>query len=164
MLVLAAIVASFRGGNSFFRKPVAAGERQAIAAGVATWFGVIWLIGRFHGSESRDPGRNWAARSAGTAAGDELVLPQGLLDRPDLAPQQASPRPLVGRFGWLSLFNNWETFVGQFIALALVVGSYVAAQYVRVWRPRRHGQRSAQIAQEPPRAPVTARVATSQPG
>ena len=27
---------------------------------------------------------------------------------------------------WLSLFNNWETFVGQFIALALVVGSYSA--------------------------------------
>jgi high-affinity iron transporter len=55
---------------------------------------------------------------------------------------------------WFSLFNNWETFVGQFIALALVVGSYLAAQYVRVWRPRRRGQRSAQIAQEPPRTPV----------
>src|SRR5580698_7258365 len=26
---------------------------------------------------------------------------------------------------WFSLFNNWETFIGQFIALALVLGSYV---------------------------------------
>jgi high-affinity iron transporter len=51
MLVLAAIVASFRGANSFYRRPVAAGSGMATAAGVATWFGVIWLIGRFHGSE-----------------------------------------------------------------------------------------------------------------
>ena len=51
VLVLAAIVASFRGANGSFRKPVAAGSGMAIAAGVATWFGVIWLIGRFHGSE-----------------------------------------------------------------------------------------------------------------
>ena len=36
---------------------------------------------------------------------------------------------------WFSLFNNWETFIGQLVALALVIGSYVAAQYVRVWRP-----------------------------
>ena len=51
VLVLAAIVASFRGANSSFRRPVAAGSGMAIGAGVATWFGVIWLIGRFHGSE-----------------------------------------------------------------------------------------------------------------
>jgi high-affinity iron transporter len=41
VLVLAAIVASFRGAHSSFRKPVAAGSGLAIAAGVATWFGVI---------------------------------------------------------------------------------------------------------------------------
>src|SRR5690242_6409497 len=46
VLVLAAIVASFRGTNASFRKPVAAGGGLAIAAGVASWFGVIWLIGR----------------------------------------------------------------------------------------------------------------------
>src|SRR5689334_22951628 len=51
VLVLAAIVASFRGANSAYRRPVAAGSGMAIGAGVATWFGVIWLIGRFHGSE-----------------------------------------------------------------------------------------------------------------
>jgi high-affinity iron transporter len=44
---------------------------------------------------------------------------------------------------WFSLFGNWETFIGQFIALALVIGSYVAAQYWRVWRPRRRGEQAA---------------------
>jgi high-affinity iron transporter len=51
---------------------------------------------------------------------------------------------------WFSLFNNWETFIGQFIALALVIGSYVAAQYVRVWRPRRRGERAARRADAAP--------------
>jgi high-affinity iron transporter len=51
---------------------------------------------------------------------------------------------------WFSLFNNWETFIGQFIALALVIGSYVAAQYVRVWGPRRRGERAARRADAVP--------------
>jgi high-affinity iron transporter len=51
---------------------------------------------------------------------------------------------------WFSLFNNWETFIGQAIALLLVLGSYVAAQYMRVWRPRRRGQQVAQRAESPP--------------
>jgi high-affinity iron transporter len=44
---------------------------------------------------------------------------------------------------WFSLFANWETFAGQALALALVLGSYVGAQYLRVWRPRRRGQQAA---------------------
>jgi high-affinity iron transporter len=57
---------------------------------------------------------------------------------------------------WFSLFPNVETFAGQFIAIALVVGSYVAAQYLRVWRPRRRGQRAASMAAVPPvRVPDT---------
>jgi high-affinity iron transporter len=51
---------------------------------------------------------------------------------------------------WFSLFNNWETFIGQAIALLLVLGSYVGAQYVRVWRPRRRGLTAARIAEAPP--------------
>lgn len=44
---------------------------------------------------------------------------------------------------WFSLFPNWQTVIGQAIALTLVIGSYVAAQYVQVWRPRRRGERAA---------------------
>ncbi len=55
---------------------------------------------------------------------------------------------------WFSIFPNWETFAGQFIALALVIGSYVGAQYLRVWRPRRRGQQTAHLARTPPERPA----------
>jgi high-affinity iron transporter len=51
---------------------------------------------------------------------------------------------------WFSLFNNWETFIGQALALLLVLGSYVGAQYLRVWRPRRRGEQAARLATKPP--------------
>src|SRR5580693_9293034 len=51
ILVLAAVMASFLGGNKIYRRPVAAGGAAAIGAGVATWLLVVWLIGRFHGGE-----------------------------------------------------------------------------------------------------------------
>jgi high-affinity iron transporter len=53
---------------------------------------------------------------------------------------------------WFSLFDNWETFIAQFLALAIVVGSYLAAQYVRVWRPRRRGEQAARLAEVAPGA------------
>src|ERR1700759_683356 len=62
---------------------------------------------------------------------------------------------------WLSLFNNWETFIGQGIALVLVVGSYVLAQYLRVWRPRRRGAQPAHLASELPEQPADIAVAPS---
>jgi len=51
---------------------------------------------------------------------------------------------------WFSLFGNVETIVAQLVAVALVVGSYFAAQYVRVWRPRRRGAKPASFATRPP--------------
>jgi high-affinity iron transporter len=62
---------------------------------------------------------------------------------------------------WFSLFPDWPTFLGQFIALALVLGSYVAAQYLRVWRPRRRGEAAARVADEAPERP--AELATAPP-
>ncbi|HET9094259.1 MAG TPA: FTR1 family protein [Solirubrobacteraceae bacterium] len=50
---------------------------------------------------------------------------------------------------WLSLFPNVETIVAQFGAIVLVLGSYVLAEYLRVWRPRRRGLRTARFAGEP---------------
>jgi high-affinity iron transporter len=67
---------------------------------------------------------------------------------------------------WLSLFNNWETFAAQFGALVLVVGSYVVAQYLRVWRPRRQGRQPARIARQAPTAhhPLAIRSTWQDPG
>ena len=53
---------------------------------------------------------------------------------------------------WFSLFPNVETVVAQALAIVLVVGSYLLAQHVRVWRPRRRGQRVGAIADRPPLA------------
>lgn len=51
---------------------------------------------------------------------------------------------------WFSLFPNVQTIVAQVGAVLVVVGSYLAAQYLRVWRPRRRGQREARLAEHPP--------------
>ena len=51
---------------------------------------------------------------------------------------------------WFSLFPNVETIVAQIGAVTIVLGSYVAAQYLRVWRPRRRGRPAARIADRPP--------------
>jgi high-affinity iron transporter len=51
---------------------------------------------------------------------------------------------------WFSVFPNVETIVAQVLALLVVLGSYVAAQYVRVWRPRRRGEQVARRAEAPP--------------
>ena len=96
ILVLAAITASFLGANKVYRRPVAAGGALALGAGVGTWFGVIWIIGQFTGSEHVDPGRHRDPGADRPADRDELVLPQGLLDRLDLASPQAPPHACCG--------------------------------------------------------------------
>src|SRR4051812_22342202 len=52
---------------------------------------------------------------------------------------------------WFEIYAVWETLAAQALAALFVVGSYYAAEYVKVKRPRRHGQ------------PVTAAVATEPP-
>jgi high-affinity iron transporter len=51
---------------------------------------------------------------------------------------------------WLSIFPNWETVIAQVFAVGIVLGSYFGAQYFRVWRPRRRGERAATMADAPP--------------
>jgi high-affinity iron transporter len=266
ILVLAAITASFLGANRVYRRPVAAGSGLALGAGVLTWFGVVWLIGRFHGSELSIQAATgipalivllivmnwffhkvywtgWIAhhhrRRRGLLGGDaestqrrmllglallgftsvyrecfevvvflqnlrELygasvvlegvvigllftaavgVLTFGLHQRLPYrrlliitgamllfvllvqVGEEVNEMQLAGWIGtteihgltipgwmgtWFSLFDNWETFAAQFLALVIVVGSYLAAQYLRVWRPRRPGPPPAPRAERPP--------------
>ncbi len=275
ILVLAAVMASFLGGNRVYRRPVATGGAAAIAAGIATWFAVIWLIGRFHGGEfdvqaatglpslivllivmnwffhkvywtgwisshhkrrrsllSADPDTNKRRMLMGLAllgftsvyrecfeiviflqllrevygAGVVLegvvigglftatagVLTFGLHQRLPYkrllvitgvmllfvllvsVGEEVNEMQLAGWIGtseihrlaipgwmgtWFSLFNNWETFIGQAVALLLVLGSYYAAQYLRVGRPRRRGRQAAVRAAQPPQQAADIAVA-----
>jgi high-affinity iron transporter len=270
ILVLAAVMASFLGGNRVYRRPVAAGGTVAIGVGIATWFLVVWFIGQFHGGEfdvqaatglpslivllvvmnwffhkvywtgwishhhkrrrgllSVDPETNQRRMLLGLALlgftsvyrecfevviflqnlrelyGSSVVLEGvvigalftgaaglltfGLHQRLPYkrlliitgvmllsvllvsVGEEVNEMQLAGWIGtseiqslhipgwmgtWFSLFNNWETFIGQAIALLLVLGSYVGAQYLRVWRPRRRGQAAARRAETPPERPA----------
>ncbi|MGA2165385.1 MAG: FTR1 family protein [Solirubrobacteraceae bacterium] len=65
-----------------------------------------------------------------------------------------TPIPGVSLPGWMgtwfSIFPNVETILAQLAAVGVVVGSYFAAQYLRVWRPRRRGEQVARRAETPP--------------
>ena len=50
ILVLAAVLASMRGANGGFRRPVGVGAGVGFAASVATWFLAVWILGMFGGS------------------------------------------------------------------------------------------------------------------
>jgi high-affinity iron transporter len=58
---------------------------------------------------------------------------------------------------WFSVFPNVETLAAQLAALALVLGSYAAAQHLRVRRPSRRGQRVAHRPDAPPAPPPAPR-------
>jgi high-affinity iron transporter len=271
ILVLAAITASFLGANKIYRRPVAAGGSLALAAGVGTWFLVIWIIGQFHaGSEYAIQAAtgipalivllivmNWFfhkvywtgwishhhKRRKGLLGADsetnqrrmlfglallgftsvyreafeiviflqvlreqygagvvlegvvigllftgavgvltfvlharlpyrKLLIITGALLLVVLLVQvgeEVNEMQLAGWISttpvgfvtfpdwmgtWFSLFANWETFLGQFLALVLVVGSYFAAEYSRVWRPRRRGEKAATLGSEIPDTPA----------
>jgi high-affinity iron transporter len=57
---------------------------------------------------------------------------------------------------WFAIFPNVESFVAQGLAAALVVGSYLLAEEVRVKRPRRRGEKAAERATVPPPRPIGA--------
>ena len=49
--------------------------------------------------------------------------------------------PIPGWMGmWFAVFPTLEGLAAQAVAAALVIGSYVGAQYVRIWRPRREAK------------------------
>jgi high-affinity iron transporter len=56
---------------------------------------------------------------------------------------------------WFSIFGNWQTVIAQVLAILIVVGSYFGAEYMRVKRPRRRGQRAAKMADEAPAQPAS---------
>jgi high-affinity iron transporter len=51
---------------------------------------------------------------------------------------------------WFEVYSYWETIGAQFFAGLFVVGSYYAAQYVKVKRPQRRGEVAAVRASEAP--------------
>jgi high-affinity iron transporter len=60
---------------------------------------------------------------------------------------------------WLEVVPTWETLGAQALAAALVVGSYFAAEHLKVRRPRRRGERPAVRPLGPPLSdPATAEV------
>jgi high-affinity iron transporter len=270
ILVLAAISASMLGGNRIYRRPLAIGGAVALAATVATWFIVVWLIGALGGTGlavqaatgipalivllvvmnwffHRVYWTGWIAshnkrrKSLISGASDRTlrrvllgmallgftsvyregfeiviflqnlreiygsnvvlegvalgllftaavgVLTFGLHQRLPYrrlliitgvlllmvllvsVGEEVNEMQLAGWIGttniswlhlpgwlgtWFSLFPNVQTFVGQFVALAIVIGSYVLAQELRVWRPRRRGQQAGTLAQTPPARPA----------
>jgi high-affinity iron transporter len=48
------------------------------------------------------------------------------------------------------MYSTWETLGVQLVAAMFVIGSYYAAEYVKVRRPRRQGQQPAVRSTEPP--------------
>jgi high-affinity iron transporter len=63
---------------------------------------------------------------------------------------------------WFSLFPNVQTIVAQVVAIVAVLGSYLLAEYLRVWRPRRHGLQAASIPAEPPVAVMAEVCSTAE--
>jgi high-affinity iron transporter len=266
ILVLAAITASFLGGNRGYRKPVALGGGLALAASVATWFLAVWFIGMFgHGGLSvqaatgipailvllvvmnwffhRVYWTGWIAHhhkrrrrllsSAGGVGVRSTLLGLGLLGFTSvyregfeiviflqglrvafgsavvlegvvlgllftgavgvltfalhqrlpyrrlliitgamlvvvlwvMVGEEVNEMQLAGWIGttpiaglhfpgwagtWFSLFANVETLAAQALAVVAVLGSYLLAQYLRVWRPRRRGLQGATLADRAP--------------
>ncbi|HWF54159.1 MAG TPA: FTR1 family protein [Solirubrobacteraceae bacterium] len=277
ILVLAAITASFLGGNKVYRRPVAAGGSLALLASVGTWFIAVWFIGMFGGqglavqAATGIPAiivllvvMNWFFHKVywtgwishhhkrrrsllptpGEAPTRAMLLGLGLLGFTSvyregfeiviflqglrvtqgssvvlegvvlglmftaavgaftfvlheklpyrrlliitgamlvvvlfvMVGEEVNEMQLAGWIGttniswlhlpgwagtWFSLFGNVETIVAQVVAVAVVLGSYAAAQYLRVWRPKRRGGVVAEPAQRPPEPARSAQPVSS---
>jgi high-affinity iron transporter len=57
---------------------------------------------------------------------------------------------------WFEMYSYWETLGAQLLAALLVIGSYYAAQYVRVGRPHARGEQVAVRAEAAPSGPRAA--------
>jgi high-affinity iron transporter len=270
ILVLAAVTASFLGGNRVYRRPVAAGGAVGLGATVATWFVAVWLIGELGGggldlqaatglpaiivllvvmnwffhrmywtgwiAHHHKRRRGLLAGARGEGAARRLMLGLGLLGFTSIyregfevvlflqnlrltfgssvvlegvtlgclftaaagvltfalhqrlpykrlliitgvllavvlfvmVGEEVNEMQLAGWIPttsigvhipgwagqWFSLFPNVQTIVAQVAAISVVLGSYLAAQYLRVWRPRRRGQRTEALAERPPAHPI----------
>ena len=273
ILVLAAITASFRGSNSGYRRPIAAGAALAIAASIGTWFIAVGVLGIFSNTgltlqaitgipailvlllvmnwffhkvywtgwishhnkrrrslmSSEDPDKNRRRLLLGFALlgfssvyregfeivlflqnlrltfGSSIVLEGVLLGALFttatgvltfalhaklpykrlliitgvmllvvllvMVGEEINEMQLAGWIGtssmgftlpgwlgeWFSIFANWQTVIAQFLAILIVVGSYVGAQYFKVWRPRRRGLATARMADAPPAPTINSR-------
>ncbi|RKQ86889.1 high-affinity iron transporter [Solirubrobacter pauli] len=63
---------------------------------------------------------------------------------------------------WFEVYSVWETLAAQALAALFVIGSYYAAEYLKVTRPRRRGEAvTAHRATEAPAAPATAAAAVT---
>jgi high-affinity iron transporter len=60
---------------------------------------------------------------------------------------------------WFEMYSTWETLGAQVLAALLVVGSYVAAEQMKVRRPQRRGQQAAVRSTAPPPITEPAQVA-----
>jgi high-affinity iron transporter len=68
-------------------------------------------------------------------------------------PRHETPFTVPGWMGaWFEMYSTWETLGAQVLAALLVVGSYFAAEYVKVRRPRQRGAEPARRAVAPPAA------------
>ncbi|WP_217912726.1 FTR1 family protein [Miltoncostaea marina] len=65
-------------------------------------------------------------------------------------PAHPTPFPVPGWMGsWFELYPSWETLAAQAAAAAVVIGSYHLAEYLKVTRPVRRGERPAERAGAP---------------
>jgi high-affinity iron transporter len=66
-------------------------------------------------------------------------------------PRHPTPFTLPEWMGsWFEMYSTWETLGAQVLAALLVVGSYLAAEHVKVRRPRRRGEQAAVRPAAPP--------------